>query len=91
MPKQRVLGRGDVSPYRVYLEDRQFGHTRHGAVDRLHRQMADDMLNSTNRKGNSKYSEYFDHSEQPFYNVSKYRRGKEGRGVFTTDRVPGAK
>jgi len=88
MPKQRVLGRGDVSPYRVYLEDRQFGHTRHGAVDRLNRQMADDMLNSTNRKGNSKYSEYFDHSEQPFYNVSKYRRGKEGRGVFTTDRVP---
>jgi len=86
MPKQRVLGRGD--PYRNYLENRQYGFRRHGVMDKLYRQMADDMLNITASKGNSKFSTYFEHSEHPFYSVSRYMRGKEGRGVFTTDHIP---
>eukprot|EP00090_Calanus_glacialis_P006803 TRINITY_DN15300_c0_g1_i1.p1 TRINITY_DN15300_c0_g1~~TRINITY_DN15300_c0_g1_i1.p1 ORF type:complete len:707 (+),score=213.18 TRINITY_DN15300_c0_g1_i1:85-2205(+) len=86
MPKQRVLGRGD--PYRNFLEDRQFGVRRFGVQDRLARKMADDMLNFTDSKGNSKYTSYFEHSEHPFYSVSRYMRGKEGRGVFTTDHIP---
>ena len=47
MPKHRVLGRGD--PYRNYLENRQYGFRRHGVMDKLYRQMADDMLNITAR------------------------------------------
>jgi len=86
MPKQRVLGRGD--PYRAFLEDRQFGRRRHGVLDRLNKQMADDMLNFSESKGNHKFRSYFEHSENPFYSVSRYSRGKEGRGVFTTDHIP---
>jgi len=86
MPKHRVTGRGD--PYRNYLEDRQFGFRRHGVMDRLYKRMADDMLNMPDSKGNSKFCTYFEHSEQPFYSVSRYMRGKEGKGVFTQDHVP---
>jgi len=86
MPKQRVLGRSD--PYRAFLEDRQFGRRRHGVLDRLNKQMADDMLNFSESKGNHKFRSYFEHSENPFYSVSRYSRGKEGRGVFTTDHIP---
>ena len=47
MPKQRVLVRKD--PYREFLENRQFGFRCHGVLDRLHRKMADDMLNYPER------------------------------------------
>jgi len=86
MPKQRVLVRKD--PYREFLENRQFGFRRHGVLDRLHRKMADDMLNYPESKGNSKFCTYFEHSEYPFYSISRYTRSKEGKSVFTTDNIP---
>jgi len=57
-------------------------------MDRLYKKMADDMLNFSDSKGNSNFCTYFEHSEHPFYSVSRYTRGKEGRGVFTKDHIP---
>ena len=48
MPKAE-RGAGRAGPYSQFLEDRQYGRVRHGAVDRLYRQMADDMLQTPDR------------------------------------------
>ena len=48
MPKAE-RGAGRAGPYTQFLEDRQYGRVRHGAVDRLYKQMADDMLQTPDR------------------------------------------
>jgi len=86
MPKIRAKGISD--PYLEFLTNRQYGVKKHGVQERLFKNLADDLLRSHPLKESKKYRQYFEHSENPTYPVTKYTRNKEGKGVFLKENVP---
>jgi len=85
MPKIRIKGHPD--PYMEHLHLGQMGARRYGSNDRLLKRMAQDFSINSSWKEGRKTKQYFEYSDNPFYNITRYIRTREGKSKFVREEV----